>query len=110
MSNVTYEGSVAGIRPVKLTGTGVTDIVAETNRCTVKKVYACEIAGGVAAFSLEVYDGTTSYYLMRSKPMTARQTLEWGDIPLEAGWKLRATASIADNIDVVAVIVEPGQG
>ena len=105
-----FEGSVAGIRPKKLTGTGVTDIVAETNRCLVKKVFACEIAGGVAAFTLEVYDGTTSYYLMKSKPMTARQTLEWEDIPLEPGWKIRATASIADNIDVIAVIVEPGQG
>ena len=108
--SVAFEGGVAGIRPKKLTGTGVTDIVAETNRCLVKKVYACEIAGGVASFSLEVYDGTTSYYVMRSKPMTARQTLEWEDIPLEPGWKLRATASIADNIDVIAIIVEPGQG
>ena len=108
--SVAFEGGVAGIRPKKLTGTGVTDIVAETNRCLVKKVYACEIAGGVASFTLEVYDGTTSYYLMRTKPMTARQTLEWEDIPLEPGWKLRATASIADNIDVIAIIVEPGQG
>jgi hypothetical protein len=108
--SVSYEGGVAGIRPKKLTGTGVTDIVSETNRCVIKAVYACEIAGGVAAFSLEVYDGTTSYYLQKAKPMTARQTLEWNDIPLEAGWKLRATASIADNIDVIAVIVEPGQG
>jgi hypothetical protein len=110
MSAVSYEGGAAGIRVKKLTGTSVTDIVSETNKCIIKKVYACEIAGGVAAFSLEVYDGTTSYYLMRSKPMTARQTLEWDDIPLEPGWKLRATASIADNIDVIAVIVEPGQG
>ena len=108
--SVAFEGGVAGIRPKKLTGTSVTDIVAETNRCLVKKVYACEIAGGVASFTLEVYDGTTSYYLMRTKPMTARQTLEWEDIPLEPGWKLRATASIADNIDVIAIIVEPGQG
>lgn len=108
--SVNYEGGVAGIRPVKLTTTGVTDIVAETNRCTVKAIYACEIAGGVAAFSLEVYDGTTSYYLTKAKPMTALQTLEWNDIPLEAGWKIRATASIANNIDVIAVVVEPGQG
>jgi hypothetical protein len=110
MSNVTYEGGAAGIIPKKLTTTAVTDIVAETNRCVVKKVYVTEIAGGVSAFTLEVYDGTTSYYLMNAKPMTARQTIEWGDIPLEGGWKLRATASIANNIDVIAVIVEPGQG
>ena len=63
-----------------------------------------------AAFSLEVYDGSTSYYLQNAKPMTARQTLEWGDIPLNKGWKLRATAGTANQIDVVAVIVEPGQG
>jgi hypothetical protein len=110
MSAVSFEGGAAGIRPKKLTSTTVTDIVSETNRCLVKKVYACEIAGGVSAFTLEVYDGTTSYYLMNAKPMTARQTLEWDDIPLEPGWKLRATAGIANNIDVIAVIVEPGQG
>lgn len=108
--SVNYEGGVAGIRPVKLTTTSVTDIVAETNRCLVKKVYVTEITGNTPNFSLEVYDGTTSYYLMNTKPMTARQTLEWGDIPLEAGWKLRATAGTADRIDVIAVVVEPGQG
>jgi hypothetical protein len=108
--SVNFEGGVAGIRPKKLTTTAVTDIVAETNRCLVKKIYACEIAGGVAAFTLEVHDGTMSYYLMNAKPMTARQTLEWEDIPLEPGWKLRATAGVANTIDVVAVVVEPGQG
>jgi hypothetical protein len=110
MSNVTYEGQVAGIRPVKLTTTSVTDIVAEDNRCTVKKVYATEISGNTPTLSLEVYDGTNSYYLMNTKPMTARQTIEWGDIPLEDGWKLRATAGTANRIDIIAVIIEPGQG
>jgi hypothetical protein len=110
--SINYEGGAAGIRQKKLTTTSVTDIVAETNKCIVKKVYACEIAGGVSAFTLEIYDvaNTTSYYLMSAKPMTARQTLEWEDIVLEPGWKLRATAGIANNIDVIAVIVEPGQG
>ena len=107
MSNVTYEGQPGGLRPVKLTTTSVTDIVAETGRCTVKKVYVTEISGNTPTFSLEVYNGTTSYYLMNAKPMTARQTLEWGDIPLPKGWKLRATAGTADRIDVVAVIIEP---
>lgn len=110
MSNVTYEGGVSGIRAVKLTGTSVTDIVAETKRCLVKKVYVTEISGNTPNFSLEVYDGTTSFYLQNTKPMTARQTLEWGDIPLNKGWKLRATAGTANRIDVIAVIVEPGQG
>jgi hypothetical protein len=105
-----FEGGAAGIRVVKLSSTGVTDIVAETPPVLVKKVYATEIASSVAAFSLEVYDGTTSFYLMKAKPMTALQTLMWEDIPLNAGWKLRATAGTADKIDVIAVIVEPGQG
>jgi hypothetical protein len=108
--SVNFEGGVAGIRPKKLTGTSVTDIVAETNRCMVKKVFVTEITGNTPNFSLEVYDGTTSYYLQNTKPMTARQTLEWEDIPLEPGWKLRATAGTADRIDVIAIIVEPGQG
>jgi hypothetical protein len=108
MSNVTYEGGVAGLRAVKLTTTNVTDIVAEGRKCTVKKVYVTEISGNMPNFSLEAYDGANSYYLMNTKPMTARQTLVWGDIPLPKGWKLRATAGTANRIDVVAVITEPG--
>lgn len=108
--NVAFEGGVAGIRPKKLTTTGVTDIVAEADRCLVKKVYVTEISGNTPTLTLEVYDGTTSYYLMNAKPMTALQTLEWEDIPLEPDWKLRATAGTANRIDVIAVIVEPGQG
>lgn len=109
MSNVTYEGQPGGLRPVKLTTTSVTDIVAEQGRCTVKKVYVTEISGNTPTFSLEVYDtvNSTSYYLQNTKPMTARQTLEWGDIPLPKGWKLRATAGTANRIDVIAVIIEP---
>lgn len=110
MSNVTYEGGVSGIRAVKLSSTSVTDIVAETKRCLVKKVYVTEISGNNPTLTLEVYDGTNSYYLIKAKPMTALQTLEWGDIPLNKGWKLRATAGTANRIDVIAVIVEPGQG
>jgi hypothetical protein len=40
----------------------------------------------------------------------ARQTLEWGDIPLAQNQSLRATAGTANRLDVIAVIVEPGQG
>ena len=54
MSNVTYEGGVSGIRAQKLTDTSVTDIVAETKRCLVKKVYVTEISGNTPTFSLEV--------------------------------------------------------
>jgi hypothetical protein len=108
--SVNFEGGVAGVRPKKLTGTGVTDIVAETNRCLVKKVYACEVAGSTPALSLMVSDGTTTYYLMCAKPMTARQTIELEDIPLETGWKLQAQAGAGNQIDIFAVIVEPGAG
>jgi hypothetical protein len=109
MSNATYEGGVFGNRPVKLTSTNVTNIVNEGKRCLVKKVYVTEISGNTPWFSLEVYDtsNTTSYYLMCQKPMTARQTIEWGDIPLNMTQKLRATAQTANRIDVVAVITEP---
>lgn len=85
--------------------------MAETNRCTVASISCCEIAGGVAALTVEIYDGTTSYYLTNAKPMTARSTVVFDQgYVLEPGWKIRATASIANNIDIIAVIVEPGQG
>lgn len=108
--SVNFEGGTAGIRPMRLTGTGVTDIVAETNRCLVKKVYAVEVAGAQPAFTLGIYDGTNTTLLMSAKPMTARQVLVWEDISLEPGWKLTAQAGAGNQIHVTAVIVEPGQG
>jgi hypothetical protein len=112
MSNATYEGGAAGNRAVKLTGTGATDIVLGTEVRVVKALYVTEIAGGTPSVSVEVYDGTTSVYLLRSKPHTARATLEWGDIPLNKNQKVRVTSSVADQIDVFAVVVErnPGAG
>lgn len=112
MSNVTYEGGTAGNRATKLTGTGATVIVDGAEVRTIKKVYITEIAGGTPSLSVEVYDGTTSVYLMRLKPMTARSTLEWGDIPLNKNQDLRVTASVADQVDVFAVVLErsPGAG
>jgi hypothetical protein len=88
----------------------VTNIVNEGKRCLVKKVYVTEISGNTPTLTLEIYDGTNSFYLMYQKPMTARQTLEWGDIPLAQNQSLRATPGTANCIDVIAVIVEPGQG
>lgn len=107
MSGVNFEGGVFGARMKNLTGTGVTDIVAETDRCLVKTVYVTEVSGNTPAFSLMVTDGTSTIYLMKAKPMTARQTLEWDSIPLEVGWKLQAQAGAGNQIDVFAVIVEP---
>jgi hypothetical protein len=104
----TFEGAVPGIRANKLSSTSVTDIVAETNRCLVKKVFATEIASSTATLTLEVYDGTTSYYFVKAKAMTALQTLVFEvDFLLNPGWKLRATAGTADKIDIIAVLAEP---
>ncbi len=64
-------------------------------------VQFAEIAGATPAITLETYDGTTSFFHIKSKALTAN-----GFIMFDAGiWLapnqfLRATASAANQIDV----------
>jgi len=97
-----------GNRPVKLTTTGATDIVDGASCRLITQLYVTEIAGGTPSLSVEIYDGTTSFYVMRSKPMTARSVLTWDEIPLNINQKLRVTASVANQVDVFAVVAERG--
>ncbi len=97
-----------GNRPVKLTSTSVTDIVNGADTRLINSLMITEIAGGTPALSVEIYDGTNSFYIMRLKPMTARQTLVWGNIPLDIGQKLRVTAGAANQVDVFATVSERG--
>lgn len=104
----TITGTALTTIPTKLTTTGVTDLYEAKKRTTVLSVTAHEIAGATPSFTLEMYDGTTIYYFYNAKSMTARGELLY-DQPfvLNSGWKLRATASAGNQIDVFVTYAEP---
>lgn len=95
---------------VKLTGSTVTDIVDGSNEAWyVPWVQANENASGTPALTLELSDGTTSYYqgasgfTWKAKALTALQSVTFGEgIVVPKGWKLRATSNNAGGqIDIV---------
>jgi len=92
----------------KLTTTGVTNLLSADKRTTILSIIAAEITGNTPTLTLELYDGTTSYYLRFAAAMTANQVLIL-DSPfvLNTGWKLRATAGTANRIDCFVNYVPP---
>jgi hypothetical protein len=104
----TITGTALTTIPAKLTTTGVTDLFDATKRTTILSVVATEITGNTPDYTLELYDGTTSYYIYSTKAMTADTPLIYSEpFVLPSGWKLRATAGAANQIDVFVTYAEP---
>lgn len=91
--------------PTKVTGNTVITIVDGASLSLVCELFITEIAGSTPNLTLEIYDGTTSTYFVKTKPMTALQGLVWENIPLSPIQKLRVTAGTANQIDVIATAV-----
>lgn len=87
---------------VKLTTTSATTLYdPEKSGALILSIIAVEIAGSTPTLTLDIYDGTTTYYLQNAVAMTAKQRLILDLlVPLKVGEKLRATASAADQIDI----------
>jgi len=97
---------------VKLSTTSATNIAGSADGpVIVDWVQFTEIAGSTPALTIELYDGSTSYYLRKALAMTpAQEVLLTQSISLAKGWYLRATASSSNQIDVVGaqVVRRPG--
>lgn len=89
---------------VKLTSTDPTVIYdASEKSALVVSILAVEIAGGTPNLTLEVYDTktSTSYYIRNAKAMTAKEQVQIDRLdPLKVGEQLRATASVANQVDI----------
>lgn len=98
------ESATAQTELVKLTDTNTTDIVATlTNSVGLKMIHCANITGTAATIDLEVYDGTTSYYLTKGESVAANDRLTLNlDIQLNKGQSIRATAGTGNAIDVTA--------
>lgn len=103
----TIQGGNVQTKYTKLTTTGVTTILeAGQSGAIVVAIYAAEINGSTPALTIDHYNGTTTTYLRNLKNMTARE--EYGRdviIVLKANELLRATASAANQIDVMVTYI-----
>lgn len=106
----TITGGSIQSKAVKLTTTAATDLLAPDKRTVILSILASEITGATPALTLELYDtqSAVSYFLRAQKPTTARElvVLE-SPFVLLGGWKLRATASTANQIDVLVNYLAP---
>jgi hypothetical protein len=90
---------------VKLTTTDPTAIAGSATARTHVVWFQCaEIAASTPALTVEIYDGTTSFYLRNALAMTAKQEVRFENgITLEKGQFLRVTAGAANQVDVVGM-------
>lgn len=98
----TVQGGALLPERYKLTTTSATTLIdPDKSGVLLLSIVAVEIAGATPTLTLDIYDGTTTYYLQNAVAMTAKQRLQIDLlIPLKVGEKLRATASAANQIDV----------
>lgn len=106
-------GSANPIRQI-ITGTGVTVISLGTavRNHNVALFRVSEYAGGTPNLTVEIYDGTTSYFLgsggftWNVKALTALQSLLFDDgYAVPAGSSLRITCSVANSVVVTGLVV-----
>ncbi len=91
----------------KLTTTNPTAIAGSATSKTFVDWFQCtEITGATPNLTIEIYDGTTSFYLRNAKAMTAKEeVLKNQGFSLDKGSFLRVTAGTANTIDVTGVQV-----
>lgn len=90
------------------TTSAVALVTAGSNGARVTLVRASEKAGGTPTLTLDILasDGVTSYSL-HTKALTAGQVYRETDVRLLGGEKLRATASVSNQVDVTGLYVTP---
>lgn len=106
----TIQGGAVQTEYTKLTTSTVTTILDPGQAgAIIVEINATEIAGATPTLSIDRYDGTTATYVRPpSKAMTAREEYQRQSIlVLGEDEVLRATASAANQIDVIVTYI-PG--
>lgn len=100
-----YPGSTIEGVGYKLTTTNPTVIAGNATAAMQVPWFACtEITGATPNLTIELFDGTTSFYLRNAKAMTAKESVIFDSgIWLNPGTFLRITGSVANQVDVVVM-------
>ncbi|UXN74504.1 hypothetical protein N8D56_05020 [Devosia sp. A8/3-2] len=84
---------------VVLTTTATTELVpASKNQQPIGKIYLCNTTAAAVTIELEVFDGTTSFFIEKGRSIPANGSFELRDELLQANHSLRAKASAANAI------------
>jgi hypothetical protein len=83
-----------------IVGTAAVELVSASNPTPIGKIHLCNVTGAEIAIDLEVYDGTTSYFIEKGRPMAAHACHEVRDEVLQAGEVLRAKSSVLASLHV----------
>lgn len=103
---MSFTSEVRGLEEiaVRITGNTVVDIVDATdNTYDVPLLSFGETGNTTANWTISLYDGTNSYYLVaggfcwNAKGVTALQGFTFNDLVVPKGWKLRALSSHASG-------------
>lgn len=87
----------------KISGNTVTAVFSATSTTPIASIVVTENGGTTPTLTVEIYNGTTSYYLRKGIAMTAGTPWTW-EIPflLGAGSSIRVTSGHASgNMDVL---------
>lgn len=97
-------GTAEPLRTI-LTGTTSTDILpANTqNKQAIAKIHVLNTTAGAVVIDIEVWDGTTIYYLEKGRSVGANTSFEIYDEILQVGHALRAKAATG-NVFHVSVL------
>lgn len=96
-------GSAEPIRAILTTTATTTIIPAVANILPLAKVHLCNVTAGAVVFDIEVFDGTTSFYLEKGRSLAANSSYELRDEILQNGHSLRAKAGAANAIHVSVI-------
>lgn len=109
--NIPQTGSLKNII-LDLTTTNATTIYTGQNkiRGVLNSMTVCNDSGSAATFTLSITDGTTTVKIYDQKSVAAHDTLllTQHEIPIPTGWTISITATTANTLHVLAVIVEQG--
>lgn len=104
----TLTGGSILTKAVKLTTTTATPLYLASKRTVILSIIATEIAGATPALTLDLFDGTTAYFLRNVLAMTAKQLLIFNEpIAINPGWSIRATAGAANQVDCLITYMSP---
>lgn len=105
----TLPGSTATPIAVKITTTSPTIVAGDANYAIrVFWLNVAEIAGGTGTLAVDVYDGTTQFFLRHTAAMTANGVYFFeAGIWLNKGQFLRVTTGTANTADVLGLASLP---
>lgn len=111
MANFFAPGGAYGRRDVKLTTTDATTVVDGDNAAVLVSLTVTEINGSTPTATVTIVNNAgTTVYLRNAAALTAKQTVTFdAGWPLDIGDEVKVTASAANQIDVIAVVVERTQ-